>query len=260
MLHHVESGSGAPLVLLHAFPLDSGLWRAQRSDLAEEGFRVITPDLPGFGGTSLSRADPSLDVVADEVAALLDALDLEQAVVGGLSMGGYVTMAMLRRHPQRLRAIVLADTKAAADTPQAAANRLSVADAVEHARRSADLVDAMLPALLGETTRSQRPDVVDKVTRWITAQPAAGVAWAQRAMAGRPDSLADLAAYGGPVLVFYGAEDTISPMADAVAMADAARSGGSAVTVIEVPTVGHLSAVEDPPAVSRAMAGWLRSL
>ena len=260
MLHHAESGSGSPLVLLHAFPLDSGLWRAQRNDLADAGFRVITPDLPGFGGTSLSRADPSLDVMADEVAALLDALELEQAVVGGLSMGGYVTMAMLRRHPQRLRAIVLADTKAAADTPQAAANRLSVADEVEHAGRSAGLVGAMLPALLGATTRSQRPDVVEKVARWITAQPAAGVAWAQRAMAGRPDSLSDLAAYRGPVLVLYGAEDTISPAADAVAMADAARSGGSAVTVVEVPAAGHLSAVEDPAAVSHALASWLRSL
>ena len=198
MLHHVESGTGRPVVLLHAFPMDSALWAAQRRALGAEGHRVITPDLPGFGGSAPSPTSPSVDVMADAVVELLDHLGIEQAVVGGLSMGGYVTMALLRRHPDRLSAIVLADTKAGADTPEAAATRETVAAAVEAAGTAAGIADGMLPNLLGATTRESRPDVVATVRRWIGAQPAAGVAWAQRAMAGRPDSRADIAAFRPP--------------------------------------------------------------
>lgn len=259
MLHYVETGEGRPVVLLHAFPMDSALWAAQRRPLAQAGFRVITPDLPGFGGSAVAGAAPSVDAMADAVAELLDQLGIEQAVVGGLSMGGYVAMAMLRRHPARLSGIILADTKASADTPAAAAVRQAMAASVEEAGTPAGLADVMLPNLLGKTTRESRPEVVAAVRRWISAQPVAGVAWAQRAMAARPDSLSDIAAFGRPVLVLYGAEDTVSPVADAMAMADAARSGGSPTRVVEIPGSGHLAAVEDPAAVTRAVQGWLSS-
>ena len=169
-------------------------------------------------------------------------------------------MALLRRHPDRLSAIILADTKASADVPEAAANRETVAAAVESAGTTAGIADAMLPNLLGATTRDSRPEVVATVRRWIVAQPAAGVAWAQRAMAVRPDSLVDIEAFGGPMLVLYGAEDTISPAADAASMVEAARSGGSVTTVVEIPAAGHLSAVEDPDAVTHALLGWLATL
>ena len=121
MLHAIDVGQGPAVVLLHAFPMDSALWASQRRALAGEGFRVVSPDLPGFGGSAPSRSAPSLDVMADEVAALMEELGIDRAVVGGLSMGGYVAMAMLRRHPARIAGLVLADTKAAADTPEAAA-------------------------------------------------------------------------------------------------------------------------------------------
>lgn len=257
MLHFTDSGQGRAVVLLHAFPMDSALWSEQRHALAQAGYRVVTPDLPGFGGSAVSDAEPSLDVMADEVAALMDQLGLQSAIVGGLSMGGYVTMAMMRRHPARLAAVVLADTKAPADTAEAAANRRAVADSVLAAGATAGLADSMLPNLLGATTRQQRPDVVARVTRWITAQPAAGVAWAQRAMAARPDSTDAIAALARPVLVVYGEQDVLSPAAEAQAMATAARSSGAPVTVVEIPAAGHLTAVEDPAAVTRALLGWL---
>jgi pimeloyl-ACP methyl ester carboxylesterase len=257
MLHFIETGEGPAVILLHAFPMDSALWAAQRRPLAQAGYRVITPDLPGFGGSAVSADEPSLDVMADEVAGLMDHLGLESAIVGGLSMGGYVSMAMLRRHANRLSAIVLADTKAIADTPEAAANRRAMAAAVEAAGSTVAVAEAMLPNLLGATTRASRPEVVSAVTRWIGAQSAAGVAWAQRAMAVRPDSLADIQAFGRPVLVLYGEEDTISPSPDAQSMAAAARAGGSPTAVIEIPRAGHLTAVEDPDAVTRALLGWL---
>jgi pimeloyl-ACP methyl ester carboxylesterase len=257
MMHFIETGEGPAVILLHAFPMDSALWAAQRRPLAHAGYRVITPDLPGFGGSAVSQDEPSLDVMADAVAELMEHLGLEAATIGGLSMGGYVTMAMLRRHRARVSGIVLADTKASADTPEAAANRRSMATAVEAAGSTVTVADAMLPNLLGATTRASRPEVAATVTRWIGAQPAEGVAWAQRAMAARPASLADIEAFGGPVLVLYGEEDTISPATDAQAMAAAARAGGSPTAVIEIPRAGHLTAVEDPDAVTRALLGWL---
>ncbi len=256
MLHFAESGSGAPVILLHAFPMDSTLWAPQRRALAASGYRVVTPDLPGFGGSAVSSAAPSLDVAADEVAALMDALGIERAVVGGLSMGGYTTMAMLRHHPERITAVILADTKASADAPEAAAKRLSMAESVL-ASGTSGLADAMLDSLLGETTLARRPEVVATVRRWIGAQSPAAVAWAQVAMAARPDSHADLAAFGGPVLIVRGTEDALAPAAEAASMAEAAESGGSRVTMREIPGVGHLSAVEDPDAVTQALAGWL---
>lgn len=259
MLHHIETGSGPAVVLLHAFPMDSALWAAQRRPIGQAGYRVITPDLPGFGGSALPSGPASLDVMADEVAALLDHLGIDRAIVGGLSMGGYVTMAMLRRHRERLAGIVLADTKATADTPQGAAARQAMAAEVEAAGSAVVIAEGMLPNLLGTTTRSTRPEVVAAVSRWIGAQPAAAVAWAQRAMAARPDSSADIAGFGGPVLVLYGEEDTISTAADAQAMAAAARVGGSPTSVLEIPRSGHLSAVEDPDAVTRGLLGWLRT-
>ncbi len=257
MLHYTETGTGDPVVLLHAFPIDSTLWATQRTDLAAHGLRVITPDLPGFGGSTPSAAAPALDVMADEVAGLLDHLGLERAIVGGLSMGGYVTMALLRRHPDRLAAIILADTKASADPPAAVATRLSVAEAVEASGSTSALAEAMLPNLLGQTTRSHSEEVVDMVRRWIAAQPPAGVAWAQRAMADRPDSTSDIAGFGRPVLVLHGEEDTISPTHDALAIAEAARSGGSPTTVVEIPAAGHLSAVETRKrSLAPCSAGW----
>ncbi len=260
MLHFIETGTGDPVVLLHAFPVDSTLWAAQRVDLAAQGYRVITPDLPGFGGSAPSSESPSLDVMADEVAGLLDHLGLDRVIVGGLSMGGYVTMALLRRHPERLAGIILADTKAPADPPAAIANRLSVADSVEAAGSTSALAQAMLPNLLGQSTRANAQGTVEMVRRWINAQPPAGVAWAQRAMACRPDSTPDIAGFGGPVLVLHGDQDTISPAPDAAVIADASRSAGNPTTVVEIPDAGHLSAVENSRAVSEALLGWLATV
>lgn len=258
VLHFVETGTGAAVVLLHAFPMDSTLWAGQRKALASHGYRVITPDLPGFGGSPLSGEAPSVDVMADEVAGLLDHLGVPTAVVGGLSMGGYVTMAMLRRHADRLSGIVLADTKPGADAAEAVAARLAMAESVEVGGSTAAVADGMLPNLLGRTTHESRPQVVATVRRWIAAQPTAGVAWAQRAMAARPDSIADIRAFGGPVLILRGSQDVISSAAEAAAMAEAARAGGSSTTLAEIDRTGHLSAVEDPEAVTRALLSWLQ--
>lgn len=264
-LHFVESAppgrtSGTPVVLLHAFPMDSLLWAAQRKSLAKAGHHVITPDLPGFGGSPLPEAEPSLDVYADELARLLDHMTVQRAIIGGLSMGGYATMAMLRRHPDRVAGIILADTKAGADAPAAVQARLAMAEGVLAANGQEQVVQAMLPNLLGATTLASRPEVVAAVRRWVLAQRPAAVAWAQRAMAARPDSGPDLAAFSGPALVLYGSEDVLIPAAEAQSMVAALTAGGAGVTAVEIPGVGHLSAAEDPQAVNSALAKWLGGL
>ena len=157
-LYHRDTGQGLPVVLLHAFPVSSAMWLSQREALAP-AYRVITPDQRGFGGSPLGADDPDLGLAADDVVALLDAKNIDSAVIGGLSMGGYVAMALLRRHPQRVRALVLADTKAGADPEPARANRHRIAAAVEADERSSLLLEEVLPTLVGPTTVATRPMV-----------------------------------------------------------------------------------------------------
>ena len=254
-LAYREAGAGRPLVLLHAFPLSATMWLEQRDGLASE-CRVITPDQRGFGGSPLGEDEPSLDTAADDVVELLDRLDLEQVVLGGLSMGGYVAMALLRRHPERVAGMILADTKANADPDAAKANRERIAAAVESDESSTVLVDEVLPALLGTTTTSSRPLISGRVRGLVQAAPAAAVAWAQRAMAARPDSFEILRAFDRPSLVIVGQEDVLSPPADAEAMAEALPRG----RLVVIPEAGHLTAVETPEAFNAQVAGFLAEL
>jgi pimeloyl-ACP methyl ester carboxylesterase len=254
-LHARDTGSGRAVVLLHAFPLSSAMWLSQREALSPT-CRVVTPDLRGFGGSPLGDDEPSLDAVADDVAALLDTLDLDRVVLGGLSMGGYVTMAFLRRHAHRVAGLILADTKAAADQPAARDNRERIAAAVTDDPFSTLLVDELLPTLLGATTAAERPLVTGRAKALVQAAPAAAVAWAQRAMAARPDSFDSLRATSVPALVLVGAEDTVTPPADAQEMADAMT--GARLEIL--PRAGHLSALECPEEFNAAVLRFLATL
>lgn len=249
-----EAGSGVPLVLLHAFPVSSAMWDEQRDRLADR-CRVITPDQRGFGRTPLGPDEPNLDRCADDVAALLDRLGLDRVVLGGLSMGGYVLLAFLRRHAARVRAVLLADTKAGADPEAGRANRLRIAEDVER-DGSGVLVDQVLPNLLGRTTSEQRPEVVSRVRSMVEAAPPASAAWAQRAMAARPASFDVLSATDVPALVVVGDEDTLSPPDDARAMADALPQG----RLVVLPGAGHLSSIEVPDAFAEAVAEFVEGL
>jgi pimeloyl-ACP methyl ester carboxylesterase len=254
-LAYQEAGAGLPVVLLHAFPLSSRMWAAQLQGLAD-ACRVITPDLRGFGGSPLGDDDPSVDAMADDVAALLDRLHLDRVVVGGLSMGGYVVMALLRRHTDRISAVVLANTKAGADPEPARANRERIAREVLGARGLQVVTDDVVPGLLGESTKRGRPDVVARVHELhLTAEPAA-LAWAQLAMAGRPDSFGTLRAAQIPALVIAGEEDQMSPLAEAYAMADALPQA----KLVTIQAAGHLSAMEVPEEFNAAVRDFVASL
>lgn len=229
------------VVLLHAFPVNRHLWDAQVEYLTKAGFKVTAPDLAGFG-ESRRPEEPSLGLMAEQVLSHVS----RPAVFAGLSMGGYLLMEILRRAPHVVDGAIFLDTKAGADDQQARAVRLQVADQVLATRDTAALAEAMLPKLLGQTTLTQRPEVVAKVRSWIESAPPEAVASAQRAMAERPDSLATLRNYEGPAVVVWGSEDVISPAADQQAMLAAMPQA----VAREIPSAGHLTAVETPDAVS----------
>ncbi|TLW92023.1 alpha/beta fold hydrolase [Saccharomonospora piscinae] len=247
--------SELPLVLLHAYPVDARMWDTVRAPLAERT-RLITPDLRGMGRSPLpeSGGEPSLDDAARDVLALLDRLELDRVVLGGCSMGGYVTLALLRLAPERVGGLVLVDTRSGADTDEARRNRLAVAHRADSEGTAGWLAESMVPALLGETTRERRPEVVDRVRGLIEQQSPAGVAWAQRAMAARADSTQLLRSVSVPSVVVVGEEDAVTPPEAARALAGAIPDA----ELVVLPEAGHLTPLEEPEGVVEAVSRVLR--
>src|SRR5207249_3988421 len=186
MLYTRDTGSGQPVLLLHAFPLNSRMWEPQMGALAARA-RLLTPDLPGFGLSPPPPAAPSLDDYARQVVGVLDALEIDRVVVVGLSMGGYLAFRLVGALGPRLAGLILADTRATPDTEAGALARHRLAADVE-ARGVEIAASEFLPKLLGATTQRVRPALVDRVRDIIRENTPAGVAAALRAMAARPDS------------------------------------------------------------------------
>ncbi|HEY3501498.1 MAG TPA: alpha/beta fold hydrolase [Actinocatenispora sp.] len=246
---YTEAGRGVPLVLLHPFPLTAATWAAQRTGLATD-CRVITPDQRGFGATpKLPDDEPDLGAVADDVRELLDLLDLPTVVLGGLSMGGYVAFEFLRRYPDRVAGLLLADTRATADAPAAAEKRHAIAARVEADGDASVLRREVVPNLIGGTTRWQRPEVYETVAALAVAQSPAAVAWAERAMAARPDSTGLLPDIAVPTLVIVGEDDALTPPEEAVVMAN----GIPGAALRRIPAAGHLTALEAPERFNAAV-------
>lgn len=250
-LAYAAQGSGPALVLLHAFPLSRELWRDVVAPLADAGWLVITPDLPGFGETQTTVA--SIDDMADEVAQLLDECGVHSAVVGGCSMGGYVALAFAQRFPARVAGLILADTKATADDEAARANRERIAQQVLASGSTRALAATMPDTLLGTTTRGNNPDLIGWVQEQILANRPEGVAAAQRAMATRREQLGTLAALRVPVLSIRGAEDGVASAADHVTIAAVARDS----VECDVPNAGHLLPIEQPRAFLAQVLSFL---
>jgi len=259
-LHRYRTGpsSRLPLVLLHGFPLDHRMWD-DVVDLLPGDRTVLAPDLPGLGaspsGEDVADAlglapEPSIATIADAVAATLRGAGVERAVVAGLSMGGYVAMALVERHPDLVAGLGLLDTKSTADDDAARANRLRIADLVL-AEQGIRAVLPMARVVLGATSLDRRPDLVDRLELWIRGQGPAGVAWSQRAMAARPDRTEAVARFAGPALVLVGAEDEVTPLGSAQHLAAAL----AASELVVVPRAGHMSSIENPEPVAAALDG-----
>lgn len=255
-VHHLHDAAAGPaVVLLHGFPLDSRMWHAAASHMHAD-VPVLAVDLPGLGASrGQGRDTPSIAEAADLVAAVIVAADRGPAVVAGLSMGGYVALALLERHPSLVAGLALVDTKAAADSEVARSNRLATAAQVSETGVTIPILDS-LSGLVGATTRAERPWLLDTVRTWAAEQPAAGVAWSLLAMADRPDRTPVLAASAIPAVVIVGEEDELTTPVMARAMAGA-RDG---VDVVTVPGAGHLSAIESPEVVAGALDRLVRAV
>jgi 3-oxoadipate enol-lactonase len=246
-------GEGSTLVLLHAFPLDRGMWRPQEEGL-RDCCRVIAVDLPGFGASA--PVPDGVDGMAQAVARLLDEIATNQKVViGGLSMGGYVALAFARRYPERLQGLILADTRTEPDDDTGKANRDRMIAGVQ-ANGPGTVIDAMLPRLLGSDAQQSRPDLIAFVRQLGERQSAEGLTTGLRALRDRPDARGTLAAVRVPVLVLVGRDDIVTPPTVAEGMVRTATDG----LLVVLDQAGHLSNLEQPEKFNDAVRSFLAEI
>ena len=250
---YTDDGSGTPLVFIHAFPLSKTMWQPQ-VDALKDTHRVITIDLGGHGDSDIVPWNDSLDGYAKNIIRLLDHLEITQAVFVGLSMGGYTLFSIYRHHPNRVKGMVLADTRAQADSEEGQVARQSMAEVAFKDGASA-IADLMLPKLLAPSTIEQRPEIVEEVREMILQTPTAGIVVDLVAMASRPDSTALLSTITCPTLVIVGEEDQATPVAESQYMVDCI----SGVTFVTIPHAGHLSNFEQPIAFNQAIESFLET-
>jgi pimeloyl-ACP methyl ester carboxylesterase len=239
------------LVLIHAFPVHAGMWHPQLA-LATRGWRMIAPFLRGFGTSSPDSAGTSMDDYAADVIDLLDMQHVHEAVIGGVSMGGYVAFALFRRAPRYFRGMILADTRAPADTPEGVEGRKRMLQLLQD-KGPQGVADDMIPKLLGESTRRTRPDLVELVRGMVLENRSQAIAGAIRALMTRPDSTPLLDQIHCPTLVLVGDEDTVTPRP----AAEELHRGIAGSELVVVPRAGHLSNLEQPDAFNDALAGFL---
>ncbi|MBX6312857.1 MAG: alpha/beta fold hydrolase [Isosphaeraceae bacterium] len=256
LLNYADDGPGPVVVLLHGFPLDHTMWDPQRATIGSE-YRVVTPDLRGHGKTAAPEGIYPVDDMADDVIELLDALKIsEPVVVGGLSMGGYLALSIAVRYPKRLRGLMLLNTRAAADTPEAARVREDLARQVEATHSAEPVIATMLPRLFAPATRERRPEVIEWARAVMARTSPRGIAGTLRGLATRPDRTADLARITVPTLVLAGADDQLIPLEEARRMAGALPHA----QLVAIPAAGHLAPLENPAAVNDAILRFLNSL
>jgi pimeloyl-ACP methyl ester carboxylesterase len=255
-LAYDDHGIGQPILFLHAFPLNRYMWQGElMSLLSDERYRLVALDWRGFGESEITTPVSTMQLFADDVAGLMDSLGIQQAVLCSLSMGGYVAFAFLRKYPQRVSGLILADTRPGADTPDAQVNRENVARIAETQGIGA-IADLQVPRLLSEYTRQHHPEVEMRVRQMIEAATVQGIAAASRGMAQRADSTELLAGIACPALVIVGEQDTLTP--PSVAQEYASRIPGAQLAVIQ--HAGHLSNLEQPEAFLQAVRGFLGSI
>lgn len=269
-----DAGSGPAVILLHGYPFDRSMWREQIDFLSANTFRVVAPDLRGFGEVSdklqfVAKAEhheterqaeayrtiTSMTDMARDVAALMDELKIDQATICGLSMGGYVAFEFVHLFPTRARALILAGTRAPADNKQERQTRLQQVEQML-AKGMGGVAEASLPKLLAPRTLAEKPEVVARLREMILGADPRGAVAAQRGMAARRDYSDDLAGLNVPTLVIVGRDDPIRPVADAEFMHDRIRE--SRLQIIE--DAAHMTNMEQPEIFNRALLDFLSRL
>jgi pimeloyl-ACP methyl ester carboxylesterase len=254
-LHIEVSGQGQPLLLIHGFPLNREMWQPQIETLSSIT-KVIAPDLRGHGQSPPTSGPYPMDLLADDCAAVLHSVGVDkQAIVCGLSMGGYVAFALFRRYPSLIKGMILAATRAGADSPEAQESREKAAASVEQ-NGIKEVVNSMLSMLLAPQTYSDRPELVRKVKNIIDQTSSQGMVAALKGMQARPDSTPILGEIKVPVLILHGAEDQLIPLSESELMHS--RIKDSQMEVIA--DAGHLPNLEQPGEFNQAVTRFLHSL
>src|ERR1051325_6906193 len=235
---YTDTGIGRPVVLIHGYPFNRSLWNEQVTALSSS-YRVIAPDLRGFGESDAAPGTATMNLMAQDVGLLMNHLGIVRATICGLSMGGYVALAFYKQFPSRVRAFVLADTRAQADTEEGKQTRAQQAEKALN-EGMAGIADSMLPKLLTPETVSKRPEVVKHVRDMMLQAKPEGAAAALRGMAERDDQTERLAKIAVPTLIIVGAGDAITPVADSEKMHRAISD--SRLVILE--NAGHVSNLE----------------
>jgi len=250
----VVRGEGPAVLFIHGYPFDHTMWAHQIAAL--DGFRRIAPDLRGLGRSDAPDLGYGMGIYADDLAALLDTLGVDQVVLCGLSMGGYIAFEFLRRWRRRVRGLVLMDTRAEADSAEGRRGREDAAATAKEGGADA-IAELMLPKVLGPATLAGSPEVVERVRGMMTAAPVPGIVGALGAMRDRSDSTPLLPTLDGlPTLVLVGEDDGVTPLDRARAMATAIPGA----RLVVIPGAGHLPPMEQAAATTHALADFLRSL
>jgi pimeloyl-ACP methyl ester carboxylesterase len=249
----LAQGKGAPILFVHGFPLTHAMWQSQ-IDAFGRSYRVIAPDLRGFGESKVTAGTVTMEAFADDMHGLLHAVFVDQPIVlCGLSMGGYVAWQFFRKYRAQLKALILCDTRAAGDTPAAAAGRLKLAEEILiHGPQAA--LDAMLPRLFSPGTAERHPERVSDVRSMILRNDPAGLAAALRGMAERPDCTEMLSQIDVPTLLICGQDDQITPATEMRGISQAIRGA----QFVEIPDAGHMAPLENPDAVNAAINRFLK--
>lgn len=254
-LAYDDMGTGPAVLLIHGFPLNRQMWQPQLKPLADAGYRVIAPDLRGFGASDAPAAGYSMDVFADDIIALMDALNIEQAVIGGMSMGGYVLMNLMERYPDRVRAACFIATRSNADDEAGRERRKAMAAEAERLGAN-PIIKIFAELLFAADTAQERPELIARVTSWMREANPKGLAGGLLAMRDRKDYTALLPSFNQPSLVLAGAEDLAAPGETAQTLISGLR--GCQSQVIE--KAGHMLNMEQPDLFNETMIKFLKSL
>jgi len=244
-------GNGSPVVLLHPFPCHHEFWNPVAAAL-DSRYRLILPDLRGHGDSEIGEGPALMQKHASDVARVLDAAGIGKAAFIGCSIGGYVLFEFWRRFRARVRALALCDTRPQADAAEGRANRLKAAAAVLE-QGTEPFIESMIPKLMGRTTVTTRPDLVDGARAMMRKMSAEDISLVLRGMAERPDSVGDLKSINVPTLIVIGEEDVLSTVADGELMRQ--NIAGSQLKVI--PKAGHYAPWEQPEAVGTVLRQFL---
>lgn len=255
MVSYEDEGRGPPLVLVHGHPFNRSMWRPQLDHFSRAGWRVIAPDLRGYGDSTVIPGKTMMETFARDIQGLLDALGLDKVVLGGLSMGGQIVMEVHRLFPDRIRALVLADTSASAETSDGRRVRFEMADRLVR-EGMLPYVAEVLPKMVAPDNIQAMPEMAHRVRNMMQTAPSEGAAAALRGRAERPDYLEMLPRVDVPALVVVGSHDEFTPVGEARLMHEHLRDS----TLVIIEGAAHMPNLERENEFNAAVGVFLASL